>query len=113
MRKFLLYQIMKLFRLNKCYCLRITVILLSFSVLLLLDSCATYHAQYGRDTITNTDTLQKSPLLHTFYLIGDAGNADKEDAVKKLRFMQARLSKAKKESTLLFLGDNIYPAGMP
>ncbi|MGK4567950.1 metallophosphoesterase [Flavobacterium sp. 3HN19-14] len=80
---------------------------------LFLDSCATYHTQYGRETITNADTLQKSPLLHTFYLIGDAGNADKEDAVEKLKFMQARLSKAKKESTLLFLGDNIYPAGMP
>lgn len=92
---------------------RIKVVLLSFSVLLLLNSCATYHAQYGKGTMSNTDTLQKSPLLHTFYLLGDAGNADQEDAVKKLEFMQSRLSKARKESTLLFLGDNIYPAGMP
>lgn len=81
---------------------------------LIASSCATKKVQYGkRDYVVNSDTLAKSKLLHTFFLIGDAGNSDESIVQEKLEFFRKRLAKASTKSTLLFLGDNIYPAGLP
>jgi predicted phosphohydrolase len=84
-------------------------------LILALQACATRHAQYGkkienRVIINETDS---SKIAHTFYLIGDAGNADEEKAKKTLDLLGNRLENATKQSTLLFLGDNIYPKGFP
>lgn len=88
-------------------------LLVVFSALL-LTSCATYRPQYGKIGYkVNSDTLAKSPLLHTFYLVGDAGNARDAGPQEHLVFFRKRLAKASSKSTLLFLGDNIYPSGMP
>ena len=88
-----------------------TVLVLS----LILTSCATEKAQYGKNAqnfIKNKNSDIKS-IEHTFYLIGDAGNADKDEAVEILKQFKTRLDSASANSTLLFLGDNIYPYGMP
>lgn len=58
------------------------------------------------------ETAQEKPL-HRFFLIGDAGNADQEDSKTVLRHLKKQLNQADQASTLLFLGDNIYPKGMP
>jgi hypothetical protein len=84
-------------------------------LLILLQSCATYHAQFGKETkklITDSAT-DTSKVTHTFFLIGDAGNAADEKAKNVLNALQKKLVLASKNSTLLFLGDNIYPKGMP
>ncbi|WP_240337982.1 metallophosphoesterase [Gelidibacter japonicus] len=79
-----------------------------------LQSCSTYKAQFGKD-ITNSivDIPSDKELSHQFFLIGDAGNADQQEAKEVLSMFKNKLQKANKESTLLFLGDNIYPIGMP
>ncbi len=98
-----------------------TAILLKYRVfnvifiVLLLNSCATHKNQYGSAVVNPyedvaTDTAN---IAHTFYLIGDAGNAEESKAKRTLALFSMRLSKANKNSTLLFLGDNIYPRGMP
>ncbi len=79
----------------------------------LFISCATHAPQYGRnvkdyDVAKIADT---SNIIHTFYLVGDAGNADEPHSQKVLSLLRERLNKASKASTLLFLGDNIYPVG--
>lgn len=105
---------MKLFSDNHFISLNKTF-LLSILIELLFQSCATHHSQLGKN-YTNpisqnaTDSLK---IAHTFYLIGDAGNADKEDARQTLGLLKNRLQKSDKNSTLLFLGDNIYPKGFP
>lgn len=81
----------------------------------LLQSCATHQMQYNKSnnksvTQINTDTLNAA---HTFYLIGDAGNAGDSITNATLSNLSKRLKKADDKSTLLFLGDNIYPVGMP
>lgn len=80
-----------------------------------LQSCATHHAQYGKNIENHfiTNETDSSKIAHTFFLIGDAGNADEEKAKKTLGLLQNRLEKTNKNSTLLFLGDNIYPKGFP
>ncbi|WP_430614956.1 metallophosphoesterase [Flavobacterium sp. JP2137] len=86
-----------------------------FLFLLLLTSCATYKNQYGSAIAQPIETVvaDSAKVLHTFYLIGDAGNADEVQSKRTLDAFSMRLTQANKESTLLFLGDNIYPRGMP
>ncbi|WP_300567058.1 metallophosphoesterase, partial [Flavobacterium sp.] len=84
-------------------------------LLFIVQSCATHRVQLGKKTISNTtqseiDTVKNS---HTFFLIGDAGNANETETQNTLALLTERLKKADKNSTILFLGDNIYPVGMP
>ena len=84
--------------------------------ILSLSSCATYQAQYGNKVsapISKESTFTEDKPLHTFYLIGDGGYAHLEESIETLNFLKKRLDQADKASTLLFLGDNIYPNGMP
>lgn len=85
--------------------------------ILMLQSCATHRVQLGKSTSSATsgeaiaaDTVKTS---HTFYLIGDGGKANEPQAEQTLALLAERLKAADKNSTLLFLGDNIYPVGMP
>lgn len=105
---------MKLF-LDNHFIAKIKTLSLTLALLLLFYSCATHKAQYGKDasavdTENATDTIK---IAHTFYLVGDAGNADEKQAQQTLELLHQKLKKASKKSTLLFLGDNIYPKGFP
>lgn len=105
---------MKLF-LDNHFIAKIKTSSLAIAVLLLTYSCATHKAQYGKNVSANetenaTDSIK---IAHTFYLVGDAGNADEEKAQQTLELLHQKLKKANKKSTLLFLGDNIYPKGFP
>lgn len=85
------------------------------NLIALLQSCATLQPQYNKNsnksvTVETTDTLNAT---HTFYLIGDAGNAGDNTTNTTLYHLEKRLNKATTNSTLIFLGDNIYPIGMP
>ena len=79
---------------------------------LLLIGCATFQPQYKL-----SDGVKKTPsnkeVEHTFYLIGDAGNSVEGKNSKALESLKKEISTASENSTLLFLGDNIYPKGLP
>ena len=104
---------MKLFSDNDFIKNKIPVYFLLY--IILLQSCATHHAQYGNKAIDGkplnaVDTLK---IAHTFFLIGDAGNSDEDKSKKTLNQLHEELLKSDKNTTVLFLGDNIYPKGMP
>jgi hypothetical protein len=84
------------------------VILLVF----LISSCATYKTKYVEDGPVR-DTVAKKNISHTVYLIGDAGLSPENDLNPPLKLFKNALSGAGKNSTAIFLGDNIYPAGLP
>lgn len=105
---------MKLFSLNDKFQHNISFATINVLIVFLLYSCATKKPQYGKDALTpSKDSIKATIVKHTFYLVGDAGNADEENAKNTLSFLKKRLDRADKNSTLLFLGDNIYPYGMP
>lgn len=81
----------------------------------ILSSCSTYHVQYGKDSVKKIVINDKNTtkIAHRFYLIGDAGNAEQENAQKILNALQTQLKQSDENACLLFLGDNIYPKGMP
>ncbi|MFK7749881.1 MAG: metallophosphoesterase [Kordia sp.] len=84
----------------------IVVLLLCFS------ACATFKAQYAEKQSMNPFPKDKE-IIHSFYLIGDAGNSPLGEKAIALKMMEKELQKAAKNSTAIFLGDNIYPAGLP
>lgn len=105
---------MKLF-LDNHFIAKIKNYSLAIIALFIVYACATRKPQYGKNVSANetenaTDTIK---IAHTFFLVGDAGNADEEQAQQTLELLHQKLKKASKKSTLLFLGDNIYPKGFP
>jgi len=79
-------------------------------VLFFVNACATFKVQYNEE---NYQSFPNKDIEHTFYLIGDAGNSPLGTSSKALEAFKEALSKATKESTAIFLGDNIYPNGLP
>ncbi|MRX37962.1 metallophosphoesterase [Flavobacterium sp. LC2016-23] len=105
---------MKLF-LDNHFITKIKNYSLVITSVLILHSCATHKAEYGKNVSANenenaTDTIK---IAHTLFLVGDAGNADEAQAQQTLELLHKKLKKANKKSTLVFLGDNIYPKGFP
>lgn len=80
--------------------------------LVFLNACATYKSQYKDDNFVKTFPSKKE-IAHSFYLIGDGGNSPLGTQSEALKDFKIELSKASKHSTAIFLGDNIYPSGMP
>lgn len=82
------------------------------ALIFLVCGCATYRTKYAGDK-----TISKEPagreVAHTFYLIGDAGLSPMGDLNPVLKAFRERLTTADTNSTAIFLGDNIYPSGLP
>jgi hypothetical protein len=78
----------------------------------IIQSCATFKPQYSSDTKQEMYPTDKK-VVHTFFLLGDAGNGVLMDTINNSNSLTNNLNTATKNSTLLFLGDNIYPVGMP
>ncbi|MCB0374230.1 MAG: metallophosphoesterase, partial [Muricauda sp.] len=79
-------------------------------LLILVYGCATYEAKYAEPFSDDNVTADKQ-VEHTFYLIGDAGKSPEGDLNPTLKKFKKQLEQANKNSTAIFLGDNIYPIG--
>lgn len=79
--------------------------------LLLLSSCTSYKPMYRRGE-KSVDSVEGKTTA-AVYLIGDAGKPDTIHFEPVFRALQQQLATAPALSALLFLGDNIYPEGMP
>jgi len=83
-----------------------------FAILIMFWSCATYHPKYA-DQKDSNDSPTTKEVSHTFYLIGDAGLSPIKGMNPALKIFKNKLDRASENSTAIFLGDNIYPAGLP
>ncbi len=86
--------------------------LLIVSCLLLLTSCATQKIKFAK-TFSKNETPTQKEISHTVYLIGDAGLSSENEMNTVLKLFKKELDKADENSIAIFLGDNIYPAGLP
>ena len=86
-----------------------------FYIISLFIGCASYDANYSKNTENWNDTQLDEDLEieHSFYLIGDAGNANLNEDLTHFNLLKNELLESKKNTTLLFLGDNLYEKGMP
>lgn len=70
-----------------------------------------YYHPKERTWQTRQLPLPQQPV-HTLYLIGDAGKPDSLPLEPGLKLLRQQLRETGKNGTVIFLGDNIYPAGM-
>ncbi len=85
--------------------------LISITILLSLSACATYRAKFASPNAAFKSTSHTKPV-HTVYLIGDAGVSPSDQASKALQALHSSLRTESEKSTVIFLGDNIYPNGL-
>ena len=88
-------------------------IILVLCLMALYVSCANYQLHLPKDYEPGILQESDSGLLHTVYLIGDGGDAQLNETNHILPFLKTQLSTADSNSSIIFLGDNIYPKGMP
>lgn len=89
---------------------------LYFTIFILLAfACATYKKQYAKSARNwETDTpMPPTGLSHTMYLVGDAGNSIPGSSTVVLKYLKSKLPLESNNSSIIFLGDNIYKYGMP
>ncbi len=79
--------------------------------LLVLNACATYKPQYQDHD--SSASMPDKEIVHSVYLIGDAGNSPLGESSSALIAFKSQLDLAASNSTALFLGDNIYEKGLP
>jgi len=85
-----------------------------FSILIssvFLGSCASYKAKYANEDYQKYNQ-EESKVLHSLYLVGDGGGVEMNESTGLLRYLKTELD-GKTEATILFLGDNLYPVGVP
>ncbi len=83
--------------------------------ILILTSCANYKLSIDKDKKDWAENIPSNEfkLDHTIYLIGDAGYSSLGDKSAALQLLERKLKTAPKSSHVIFLGDNIYPGGLP
>ncbi|MEH6535065.1 MAG: metallophosphoesterase [Psychroserpens sp.] len=82
-----------------------------FIISLLCNACATFMPQFKSENTSNS--FPDKEIEHSFYLIGDGGNSPIGESSEALQAFTTELSNASKNSTAIFLGDNIYENGLP
>lgn len=86
--------------------------LLFTSIILLASACATMKMQVAENQ--NFEYKKdSSKLIHSFYLIGDSGNSTLNEDSPALKYLKKKIENSTKNSTLIFLGDNVYETGIP
>ena len=90
-----------------------TKLSIAFTIILVLNSCATFDAQYSSSYNSEKHFENNAELAYSLFLIGDAGNANLGESTHAIKGLEKKLRIASKNSSVLFLGDNIYPVGMP
>ncbi len=80
--------------------------------LVVLSSCASFQTQTD-STVNQNISTPNAELSHRFFLIGDAGNANFNETTEPLNELHKAIRTNSERSTVLFLGDNIYPKGLP
>ena len=84
--------------------------------LLLAIGCGTYkHTFIHQKEQADTAELPTTAPIETLYLVGDAGSRKNLEKTSNPLFehIQQELTAAGKHSSIVFLGDNLYPEGLP
>ena len=79
-------------------------------LVLIIAGCATYN-QHVADGFTAA-SVSNNPIEHQVFLVGDAGEEIPEQR-RAMALLKKQVSEATTPTTVVFLGDNIYPVGMP
>ncbi|GJM36366.1 MAG: hypothetical protein DHS20C18_53670 [Saprospiraceae bacterium] len=82
--------------------------------MVVLSGCANYnlHLQKSQESWQERSPDPDLKITHTMYLIGDAGHNKPDMTPPALKLLRKQLEEASKKSSVVFLGNNIWPNGM-
>ncbi len=63
--------------------------------------------------VTASSVTPDSEPIYSVFLIGDTGESSLNPREQTLQILKSQLDKSGKQSAVIFLGDNIYPSGLP
>jgi hypothetical protein len=77
----------------------------------LITSCTSYKTQMGSQATSffNNQSLDTTTIVYSVFLTGNASNSLNDRATPMLSNFKKRMESASINSTVLFLGDNIFP----
>lgn len=91
--------------------------LIYFSALLLVAAfgCSSVETYVGEESRgwELQELPQSQEVVYRIYLIGDAGSPSPTRTEPSLKLLKDKLDRESPQSAVVFLGDNLYPAGMP
>lgn len=88
-------------------------IVLTFFSFFLISSCGSFKPKYLNEKSESIPVIEGN-LEKRFYLIGDAGAAETTDTNEALVIFEKFIEdKETSKDQLIYLGDNIYPRGLP
>ncbi len=92
---------------SKLICYGITLLM----VMGLFTACTSYKTQLGSQATSfyNNQSLDTTTIVYSVFLTGNAANTQNDGATPTLSNFKKRLEAASKNSTALFLGDNVFP----
>ena len=92
-----------------------SLLIISISLFLISVGCNSVKPYYAKEYRSWEGKLPSNiPLVHTVYLIGDAGEPENETGDPVFDLLKSQLVGTDSNSnTVVFLGDNIYYNGMP
>ncbi|MBI4547225.1 MAG: metallophosphoesterase [Ignavibacteriae bacterium] len=82
--------------------------------LLFLNSCS-IQGVFVNDKLatSHVENVDKDDIVQSVFLIGDAGKPSLEKKEPVLAALEREASKYRERGVIVFLGDNVYPKGMP
>ncbi len=81
-------------------------IFITFAFAILFSACATYSPQYLNNSYNGSDISFSSKVDKTFYLLGNAGNKGKNEAIGLKAFSNFIADKETTKDVVLFLGNS-------
>lgn len=84
-----------------------------FLVALCINACS-IRSVYIAEGVGHSASIDGTDSVsHSIFLIGDAGAPESDGGERILTVLTEAVSQRSQNGTLIFLGDNIYPAGLP
>jgi hypothetical protein len=106
---------MKLF--SSGYSIKYSLQLLILSVFIITGCSGTSAVTENSYFQSQTDTFQAEQIpdefVYSVFLVGDAGGASLEPRSKILLNLERMLDETGREGAIVFVGDNLYPDGLP